>query len=395
VSGCNGCIEFTEPDNAGLNRSFGDCGLIYRNTVRDRSVFYGKFKFTLADVVALVSQRAVYLSSNYPELTMPTCNFRFGRKTCTGTQDNKEIFTSSKGNWTTTKAFFEKNFKYSTQEVVALLGAHTLGRTWSDNSGYTGPWVKFNNQYFDNTFYKNMINKDLKYSSVLTPGWHQWSSGLDRCEGKSRRECTPKRPGDTRIMLNSDMCFIKLFDTIDVAGTPNCTYDTCKTNDEASVFVEQYAASEPAFKKDFGAVFNRLVETQCEGLIDPEGTSAGPIVNFERYQNENTITKILQTAGSNSLKDQFKIYYFLFKKKYSLNSQEGINRYNIFKNNIKLIKDLNVKENAINYGFNKFTDSTNEEYYKYITGTIGDSIDFDQFADLEMEPNAHIALNAL
>lgn len=38
------------------------------------------------------------------------------------------------------------------QEIVALSGAHALGRCHPDRSGYSGPWttspITFSNQYF-------------------------------------------------------------------------------------------------------------------------------------------------------------------------------------------------------------------------------------------------------
>jgi cytochrome c peroxidase len=41
---------------------------------------------------------------------------------------------------------------FNDQEIVALSGAHSLGRCHTDRSGYTGPWTftpnRFSNQYF-------------------------------------------------------------------------------------------------------------------------------------------------------------------------------------------------------------------------------------------------------
>ncbi len=47
--------------------------------------------------------------------------------------------------------------------MVALLGAHTLGRANKENSGYSGPWVVDELRKFDNTFYKEMFDKNLTW----------------------------------------------------------------------------------------------------------------------------------------------------------------------------------------------------------------------------------------
>jgi len=286
VSGCNGCIDQDNGDNAGLNCIMGNARRTYRYA--QDLTFFGKFQISRGDVIALFAQRAVYHSSNHPELTIPVCNFKFGRKDCTGAQDNKEIFATSLGNWKHISEFYTNNFKFSTQEVIALMGAHTLGRNWPINSGHRGPWVSFNNIVFTNQYYKNMLNKDLKYKVEVTEeGKTQWASAKDSCEGQSRKDCRPLPPRDRRVMLNADMCLLKTFNT-DNNGTPDCTYDSCATSEDRKTIIERYANSEPAFKADFGAVFQKMIEHKCPDLVDPE-TPGSQQDNFEHYQNEKII----------------------------------------------------------------------------------------------------------
>ena len=391
VSGCNGCIDLDNADNAGLSGQINSANRVFR--AQRNVLFFDKFTVSLADIFALNAMRSIYITSK--GLTIPACDFKFGRKTCTGPQDNKEIFTTSLGNWNTIKTFFADNFNFSTQEIVALMGAHALGRTWSTNSGHVGPWVANDNIVFNNQFYINLLDKDGKLDykphTTATTLKKQWHSAKESCDGYTK--CKPLPLPSQRIMLNSDMCMLKLFDLVDAEGTPSCTYSTCPTNEDGKVWIEKYAASEPDFKADFGAVFQKLVEWKCEGLVDPEN-SAGVKFNYENYQNEKLITMIMKTSEKLSTKEQFKIYHFLFKKKYSLNSEEGINRYLIFKANLKLINEKNSKLNLGKYGINKYTDRTNGEYYKAVTGTESNFIDFDKFADLEMDPYEHIQLNA-
>jgi cytochrome c peroxidase len=52
------------------------------------------------------------------------------------------------------------------QEIVALLGAHALGRCHTDRSGYTGPWTRapttFSNEYFRLLIETKWVKKNWK-----------------------------------------------------------------------------------------------------------------------------------------------------------------------------------------------------------------------------------------
>jgi cytochrome c peroxidase len=71
---------------------------------------------------------------------------------------------------------------FSDREIVALLGAHSLGRCHTDRSGYTGPWTRaptsFSNEYFrellENKWTKKRWNgpeqfEDAKAEIMMTP----------------------------------------------------------------------------------------------------------------------------------------------------------------------------------------------------------------------------------
>jgi len=101
---------------------------------------------------------------------------------------------------------------------------------------------------------------------------------------------------------------------------------------------------------------------------------------------------ILKKAEAAPAKELFKMYHFLFKKKYSLNSEEGIKRYNIFRTNQKLIKEQNVIS-PNKYGINAFTDRNLEEYLNFETISNGTFLDFDKYA-VEVNEFSHIAIDA-
>ncbi len=47
----------------------------------------------------------------------------------------------------------------SDREIVALLGAHTVGRCHPDRSGFDGPWT-FAPTRFSNLFFKELLNRE-------------------------------------------------------------------------------------------------------------------------------------------------------------------------------------------------------------------------------------------
>jgi C1A family cysteine protease len=93
--------------------------------------------------------------------------------------------------------------------------------------------------------------------------------------------------------------------------------------------------------------------------------------------NQNNIHhQIFNKFMGGSTKILFKIFHFLYKKEYNLNSAEGLRRYQIFKNNLKEIKKINSEEGPHKLGITPFTDQTKEEYEK-------DLEDIPEFREIE------------
>ncbi|WVO17780.1 hypothetical protein L204_105478 [Cryptococcus depauperatus] len=111
---------------------------------------------------------------------------------------------------------------FSDQEIVALSGAHNLGRCHKDRSGFDGPWVvnptRFSNQYF---------------KLLLRPIWkpREW-------DGPFQYEATVA--GTKLMMLPTDMCLIE--------------------DSKFRPWVEKYAADQNLFFKDFANAFGKLIE---------------------------------------------------------------------------------------------------------------------------------------
>ncbi|KAI9019108.1 heme peroxidase [Hyaloraphidium curvatum] len=109
---------------------------------------------------------------------------------------------------------------FDDKEIVALSGAHTLGRCHTDRSGYDGPWTftptKFSNQYFI----------QLKENVWTKKNW----SGPEQYED----------PSGSLMMLPTDLALIQ-----DAKFKP---------------WVDKYATDKQAFFADFAAAFGKLME---------------------------------------------------------------------------------------------------------------------------------------
>jgi len=108
---------------------------------------------------------------------------------------------------------------------------------------------------------------------------------------------------------------------------------------------------------------------------------------------------ILNSFKDGPTKEYFKVFHYVYKKNYNLNSEEGIYKYRVFKQNLKIIKETNEKNLSYKLGVNQFADLTNQEFKekhlmnpeikrKMITHTIRNLreagyLDFDLYADKE------------
>jgi hypothetical protein len=102
-------------------------------------------------------------------------------------------------------------------------------------------------------------------------------------------------------------------------------------------------------------------------------------------ENPKTVESIMENLKTKPLKEQFKVYHFLYKKHYDLNSEEGINRYKVFKENVKYINEMNSKSNSFTLGIGPYTDMTVEEFgdqfaCKYENQNNSEGV-FDRYAD--------------
>ena len=110
---------------------------------------------------------------------------------------------------------------FNDQEIVALTGAHALGRCHPDRTGYVGPWT-FSPTTFTNEFFKRLLDE-----TWVDKKWNGPKQFVDKAS-------------QSLMMLPTDMSLI---------------HDA-----NFKKYVEEYARDEAKFFKDFADAFSRLLE---------------------------------------------------------------------------------------------------------------------------------------
>lgn len=176
--------------------------------------------YTLAGVVAV------------EESGGPTIPFRLGRKDMdsgdTSPPDGRLPDADKGCKHATIKhvrdIFYRMGF--NDRDIVALLGAHALGRCHTDASGYWGPWT-FAENTFSNEYFRLLIEE--RWSPKLTHNGKVWD-GPDQYE-----DATGKL-----MMLPSDIALIQ--------------------DANFKAIVQEYAKDEDKFFADFAKAFSKLLE---------------------------------------------------------------------------------------------------------------------------------------
>ena len=139
--------------------------------------------------------------------------------------------------------FIFNRMGFNDQEIVALSGAHNLGRCHADRSGFEGKWVN-NPTRFSNSYFKLLLGEDWRRKR-LDSGVEQFVNVEDDEEGEL-------------MMLPSDVALIE-----DPGFRP---------------WVELYAERKDVFFDHFARVFAKLLELG----IKREG---GQVVNEENLRD--------------------------------------------------------------------------------------------------------------
>ncbi|KAF7906589.1 hypothetical protein EAF00_000868 [Botryotinia globosa] len=169
------------------------------------------------------------------EMQGPVIPFRPGRqdKDAAACTPDGRLPDASQGNKHLRAIFGRMGF--NDQEIVALSGAHALGRCHTDRSGFEGPWT-FSPTVVTNDYYKLLLNEKWN--------WKKWN-GPKQYEDKTTKSL---------MMLPTDMALV--------------------SDKSFRSYVEKYANDESLFMKDFANVITKLFEL---GVPFAETTEQAPM----------------------------------------------------------------------------------------------------------------------
>jgi hypothetical protein len=240
--GANGCVDFTERDNNGLQEVVGQLDKIYHDNHLNHII-------SKADFWVLAANTALRVAKG------PTIEFRWGRidcHSCLGIDDG--LLPNATGGFRQMEEVFKVRMGFTDREIVALLGAHCLGRMELKNSGFEGGWTKHQN-LFSNVYY------------FLIPGL-PWIKNVNVAGNFIWNTPTGE------VMLNADM---SLFTDVSVlsctnfggrgfggppggppGGNTNFTQSPSCQNSTVRYFGQLYAANQTLWFEDFAPAYAKL-----------------------------------------------------------------------------------------------------------------------------------------
>ena len=306
VGGCDGCVDMSNPDNAGLDTAIDALQDIADNPA------YAAAGLSRADIWAL----AAITGANFANPNSNTF-FRYQYYNRTNCEDVGTACLDADGNdvgCTATTGphrelpladidtedvldFFNDEFGFTDDETVALMGVHTLGRALRQNSGFDGPagWVNNENR-LDNEYYRQIVGDDGDLFDA--PNWNQDfvnNNGdiPDRFQWERNRN-----NGAPLIMLNADIALVRTFgdDLNRETGEVSCSFKRRNACDAARTLPQMgvYRNNNDVWLNDFKGVFEKMLvhgyEVGCDGegclsevggtnpidVIDPSDDTDGP-----------------------------------------------------------------------------------------------------------------------
>jgi hypothetical protein len=277
-----GCVDFTNPDNAGLGVPLEAIGPIV-----DTYEPLGLSRTDIWMLAAVVS--AAVLQPRETPIDFP---FQWiGRKTCEQLNNNncgttflgdpaactlargphREMCHGESGT-DTIMEFFRREFNFTGQKVAAIMGAHSIGKMRRRTLGFDSPagWDLSDFQ-LDNGFHIELIGlKEDSFASL--PNWKQVLVDNSDIADIPDRFQWEADVADTRLaMLNSDIAMVRQISN----GKSACTFmgtNRCADAKETIDHMMMYAWNRQVFLEDFREALLHMIEngyrrnlTACTG----------------------------------------------------------------------------------------------------------------------------------
>jgi len=230
----SGCVNPDDPANGGLPEVINGIEPVYQ---------MHKAVLSRADYWVIVAHVAIQDAGG------PVIPMMWGRVDCNGSYPPTGRLPDAEKNYTEVYNVFVKRMGLTSQDITALLGAHTLGRTMPENSGYSFYWTNTANK-FTNQFYK-----DLLYGS-----WRRYTNNF-AFHGETHQWNTDPLPDgtDANMMLNTDVSLV--YANIGSGGDGPCNVTSnanCANNLDTLPIVQKYATNQTLWFQDFVTAWQKL-----------------------------------------------------------------------------------------------------------------------------------------
>lgn len=159
----------------------------------------------------------------------PFATFKTGREECDTSPTTTILHTFPEPHMTHTELFnfMTQDFGLTTDQTVAIMGAHTVGQCLQENSGYRGHWLIDPTDMattFDNMFYQIMLNTSVTWSPRNIAG------RLTGTDARPQYACTQDGVA-CGIMLNTDLEMYYNFTNLNSRTfLTDCTIDAATTD---------------------------------------------------------------------------------------------------------------------------------------------------------------------
>jgi hypothetical protein len=152
----------------------------------------------------------------------------------------------------TIRQFFQDEFGFNDRQIVAIMGAHSVGRMRRENVGNVGQWDLTRNT-LDNGYFLELTTAApdfeltfLDNSDFGVADAFQWEGTVDG--------------GTTITMLNSDLALVR---DLGDADTVTCDWsgsNACSDNTPFADDVQNYVFNTGAFLSDYRDVLNLMID---------------------------------------------------------------------------------------------------------------------------------------
>lgn len=231
IGGCDGCVDMTLADNVGLDipiDALEPLVRLHENEIFSRADIWALAALVGTDVAQTRSQTKVDFSlesigrQNCESKGTPCLDVDGNERSCHSKLGPHHQFPESDITTEELFHFFSAEFQFSVQEVVALMGAHTLGSMSKVHSGFDAPngWVR-DNLLLDNDYYIELVGgfgraAPLEELIDNAPPWSRVHMDNSDLPGIPSRNCWKAKPPrldgngqEEIIMLNADVRILR------------------------------------------------------------------------------------------------------------------------------------------------------------------------------------------